>query len=84
MDFYCSLWLPSSIMQHFQSSLMNKCLLFSTADESLMLGSLQKALNSKLRVFKSIENNYFSYGVFEYLVLWIHNVKRGTVVSIHL
>lgn len=67
---------------------MDKCLLFSTADESLMLGSLQKVLaeklNSKLRVFRCIENNYFSFGVLEYLALWIHNIKTGTVVSIHL
>jgi len=56
---------------------MDKRLLSSTADKSSTLGGLKKVLaeklNSKLRVFRCIEKNYFSYGAFEYLALWIHN-----------
>lgn len=53
-----------------------------------MLGNLQKVLaeklNSKLRVFRFIESYYFTYRVLKYLALWIHDIKAGIVVSVHL
>lgn len=53
-----------------------------------MQSSLQKVLaeelNSKLRVFRCRENNYFSYEVFEHLALCIHNIKTKAVVSVYL
>lgn len=61
---------------------------FPTANESLMLGNLEKVLaeklNFKLRIFRFIENYYFSYRVSKYLALRIHDIKAGTVVSVHL